>query len=571
MSMIPVRSTKRRKKPAYQLTLSALAAVLALSACGGGGGGGDGDGDDNPPPPVNEPVAPPPVVEQPVAPVTSATPKIACESLVGRAIGAGSIGLPTTGAEIIGAVAVAPTATTTRPYCEVTGVIRPATSSVRNIRFQLNLPTDWNVKAVHVGGSGFGGTVVTGLGSLPFTQSPTTPLSQGFVTFGSDTGHEEGGAGFGADDEALANYGGDHIKKTHDVVLSIINTYYAVAPNRMYFAGGSTGGREALTAVQRFAADYDGAIASAPTHNFTGLRLNGIRIGRAQSAQGGALTVDQRTRVREDSIAACDNLDGVVDGIVSNVEACRARASQTLDELTCSFNQAPNCLSAAQRNTVNVLHTPLELTTYQLARGITRYEGYNVLEGSDLDLGTAPGSLSSTGNAWARGFVAENDQTFDVSTFDPFNPVPYQQRVTELSAITDATNPDLTGFQAQGGKLIMMHGLSDSLVSPNSTIEYYNRVVATMGQPQVDTFLRFYTVPGFDHNGGAFNLSWDPLTALDNWVNTNTPPGTLIGTDRNAQNNGRTRPLCAYPTYPRFTPGGNPAVAASFTCVAPGA
>lgn len=584
MSMPTFNSASLRRKNKLGMTVSALAALLALSACGGGGGGDTTE----PPPAQPEPVQPapeqpppeqPPPVQPPPAEI--ATPRIACAALLGQTIPAASIGLPTSGAEVTGAEIVAPTAQNPIEYCKVTGAIRPTEQGDRDILFQLNLPAEWNLKGVQMGGSGFGGTVVAATGQLPFTQNTTTPLSQRYATFGSDTGHAGEGPGFALDNEALVNFGGQHLKKTRDTAVAILNSYYAAQPNRMYIGGGSTGGREALAAIQRWPADYDGAIASAPTANFTGLRLNGIRIGQANYAPGGFLSADERALVRQTSIAACDMLDGLSDGLVGNVPACRARSEQTLTELRCTDgnnDSGASCLSDEQIATIRTAHTDLVLP-YRLANNVDRFEGYNVLEGAGTGLGTNPalqnpptvqdnGNLFATGSSWIRLAVARNAPSFNVMEFDPVNPGQYLPRIQEVSGITDATNPDLQAFQARGGKLIMMHGLSDTTASPNSTIAYYNQVVGTLGQAQVDTFIRFYTVPGFDHGGGAFSLRWDPLTALDNWVSTNSPPGVLIGTDTNASNGGRTRPLCPYPAYPSYV-SGSATVAASFNCVNP--
>jgi feruloyl esterase len=74
--------------------------------------------------------------------------------------------------------------------------------------------------------------------------------------------------------------------------------------------------------------------------------------------------------------------------------------------------------------------------------------------------------------------------------------------------------------------------------------------------------------------GGYALDSFDPLTAIVNWVEGDVAPDSMIaGTSPNntAQPAGRTRPLCPYPKFAQYTggPAGSEA-AASFTCVAPG-
>ena len=96
------------------------------------------------------------------------------------------------------------------------------------------------------------------------TNKTPTPLASGYATFGDDSGHQSKSitdGSFAANDEALANYGGLSLKKTHDVALALITRAYGKAPLRMYFQGNSQGGHEGLIVVQRWPQDYDGVIA----------------------------------------------------------------------------------------------------------------------------------------------------------------------------------------------------------------------------------------------------------------------------------------------------------------------
>ena len=79
-------------------------------------------------------------------------------------------------------------------------------------------------------------------------------------------------------DEALANYAHDALKKTRDTAIYLIEQRYGAAPERSYFAGGSTGGREALTVVQQWPTDFNGAIVLYPAYNALALDLQFGRI-----------------------------------------------------------------------------------------------------------------------------------------------------------------------------------------------------------------------------------------------------------------------------------------------------
>src|SRR5438045_274247 len=128
----------------FRLTALALAAglCLQLAACGGG--------DDDAP---------------------QAQP-LTCADLNGRTVEAAAIGLPTTGAVVTSTQTVAASATVGE-YCRVLGDINPVSANAPKIKFQLNLPTAWNNKAVMFGGGGYNGTIATGSGNVPAAPTHT--------------------------------------------------------------------------------------------------------------------------------------------------------------------------------------------------------------------------------------------------------------------------------------------------------------------------------------------------------------------------------------------------------------
>lgn len=507
-----------------------------------------------------------------------------CAGLAGQTVLAAAIGLPTAGATVTSATLVGGTERSST-YCQVLGTIAPAATAAAgtpDIRFQLNLPVTWNGKAVQMGGAGYNGTVVDATTAIPFAPG-IAPLVQGYATYGSDSGHvgNVSSAEFALNDAAIENFGHAHIKKTHDTALALIARHYGHAATRSYFAGGSTGGREGMTAAQRYPQDYDGIIANAPALNFTGVRLHGVKVGQAAyGTPGGFVSRAKQLLITDKVMAACDRDDGVADRIVGDVAACRTKRAAIEAALRCASgaDEGDGCLSDAQLATVRTIADDLVLP-YPLAHGITRHQGYNILQGADFsntmgNLATpvapptvaANGYLYSQGDGYLKYFVAQ-DAALDTLSFDLDHPGMLQQRLVDLSATVGATNPDLAAFRARGGKLIVLHGLADEVISPNATIAYYEAQVAQLGQAAVDSFVRFYTQPGFGHSVGTFSPSWDAMAALDSWVNTGVAPGTLIATDVTAATAGRTRPLCRYPEWPRYNGSGSANAAASFSCV----
>jgi len=509
-----------------------------------------------------------------------------CADLAGVLLPAASIGLPTNGALVQTASMISATArgNLDGDYCRLTGVIRGQSDGTPDIRFELNLPSLWNGRALQFGGGGYSGVLVTGTGPMPFSPD-RVPLGRGYATFSDDSGHngDASEAKFGLLDEAVTNFGYAHLKKAHDVALALIVRGYGRAPEHMYFAGGSTGGREGYTVMQRYPDDYDGVVANAPALNFSGVRLLGLQVGQDEyHTPGGYLSPRLLENVYQRTMQVCDALDGAADGIISNVDACRAQEPAIIESLRCTAQDTPaadDCLTPPQLATLERLRDGVHLP-YMLAWNVDNYPGYNVFQGTRFTsaLGLAHsaerlpqlefvpnGYLFAQGDAYIRYFVA-HDPNFETMDFDVMHPGRYQQRLVTLSATIGAMNPDLGRYMERGGKLITLQGLADEVISPNQTVAYYHGLVVRYGQERVDSFMRLYMVPGYQHGNGVFIPSADLLGALDDWVSRGVAPETLLATDLAPATNGRTRPLCRYPAFPRYLGKGNLNAASSFTC-----
>jgi len=146
----------------------------------------------------------------------------------------------------------------------VTGIVKPHNPASPNLEFEVNLPAAWNRRVLQMGGGGYNGSLVTGL--TGFTLQPANvdnPLKQGFVTIGTDGGHQAPpgfNGSFGMDDEALRNFGKESVKKGHDAAMEVVKKAYGRAPERWYFIGGSQGGHEALDAAARYPNDYEAQV-----------------------------------------------------------------------------------------------------------------------------------------------------------------------------------------------------------------------------------------------------------------------------------------------------------------------
>jgi len=217
----------------------------------------------------------------------------------------------------------------TPEFCRVLGRIAPVDPKAPPIRFQVNLPLTWNGRTVQYGGGGFNGLLISGLAlppSAPF-DSPS-PLAQGYVTYGTDSGHEtkpgEPPQQFALNEEAFVNFSHAAYKKVRDVAVTLVERAYGARPEKLYFVGSSEGGREGLTMAQRYPESFDGIYARVPVINWTGLQHVGVRDGLATWGDGW-LRPAQVKLVHEAVLAACDAQDGVADGLVADPVGCKKR------------------------------------------------------------------------------------------------------------------------------------------------------------------------------------------------------------------------------------------------------
>ena len=316
----------------------------------------------------------------------------------------------------------------------------------------------------------------------------------------------------------------------------------------------------------------------------------------------------KRKALYDAALGACDALDGARDRLISHVNACNAAfnpmtAMLNGQALRCAggADTGDNCLSDAQIAGFNITNTPLELN-YRLASGETTYPGFNTW-GTDfgnpsasplqptvltLSLGTeqpanpmpavkpattttiatSPPYGATFWDQWVKHFVTR-DATFNSLSLDPQNPGALQARIVALTALQDTNKTDLSAFASKGGKLLMAHGSHDALVSTRATQQYWSRINTAMGDASVARFARYYEIPGYGHAvSSVFNAAWDSLTTLENWVEKGIAPGPQTVADT-AGVPGRTRPLCEFPTYPKYAGAGDMNLAASFTCAKP--
>lgn len=520
-----------------------------------------------------------------------------CATLSSMTISAEDIALPTRGARVTAAALVAASDQGVPAHCLVSAQIAPIDANAPNIEFRVASPLTWNGKIVMYGGGGLDGFIPDITGNQPVARLAMSPLARGYAVFGSDGGHQGPGPAFAQNRESYLNYLGEALKKTHDASLLIITRAYGRAPARSYFLGNSRGGAEGITVAARWPDDWDGIVSLFPARaGESALMMFGM-LYREQvlAAPGAWLSPEKRELLFNAALERCDGLDGGADGVISNIEGCRAvfdPANATLrgNPLRCAggVDAGPTCLSDAQIRALRLIDQPVR-SGFPEATGDTTFPGYNILTSDSgrpsayqvanapatFGLGeVAPGTPFRPGMALSTWFAHAYTQVFlglgpdfDPYSFDITNPPrDIAERYTQLARL-DTHDTDLTAFARRGGRLILAHGTDDMLLSARWTQRYYEMARAQLGARQAQRSLRYYEIPGYSHGDGhVFNASWDMLSAIERWVEEDIDPAEreivadLTGVP------GRTRPLCLYPRFARYTGSGDLNAAASFVC-----
>ena len=449
------------------------------------------------------------------------------------------------------------------PYCTVNGSIAPVDQAptARAINFQVAFPTSWNGRSVQLGGGGMNGTI-------PGLAGPQ--LVQGYVTYGSDSGHQMAGfaggppgglpPGFGApkggakgargaakgpagpnpndewglNDEAIKNLGYMQMKKTHDAAMVQIDRMYGAKPKYNYYVGSSQGGREALTVAQRYPNDYDGVAANVPIVNFSSLMLAPELIRIQEKPVANWITLAKVNAIRSEFIRQCDKLDGLVDGIMNNYVACRAifdvkQGAKNRHPWTakrCPGNVDPNpadtsanaCLTDGQISTLEFVYTRYPFAE-ALANGTKSFGMWlpnTDPSGSGLIMPAryrgqegAPAEAAMHSHLGVLGVTGFLMKDLSANPLDYVEGGKWSARRAEISQWLDATNPDLSAFQKRGGKMIVAIGTNDTLASPGSQLDYYQAVLDKMGRSKVDGFARLFVLPQTGHGLSGNNYATD--------------------------------------------------------------
>ncbi|KAK1757892.1 Tannase/feruloyl esterase [Echria macrotheca] len=477
----------------------------------------------------------------------------------------------------------------------VTNTTDVPTKPASSYRFGMFLPTSskWNGKMLTVGSASFAG----GINWPDMGQGP----HYGFATISTDNGHNSSGSDLSwATPARLYDWGYRAVHGSVVVGKLLVAHYYGQSISWSYYAGCSTGGRQGLREIQYDANSFDGALIGSAAWDTQHLMPWISRIAVDQlNTTNGKLGSQQMSILAAEVLRQCDPQDGLTDNIVSQPEQCNFNISTII----CS--DTSSCLTRAQAQVA------MQIWGDYIANGKFAYNGFDLTSEDQWAVYFGDDSTMTGFDFDYERYWIYNDTSYDWTDFSD-QVVADSERVNP--GLATANNFDISGYRTRpgkkGGKILMYHGLADGLISPRTSLYYYNRTMQALGSDisSMRTWFRYFQVPGMQHCffSNRYNAPWDfggpgqatalrllptlgvglpavgdgwsvpghlndpnydVFAAIQQWVENDVPVDKFIATAFNSDfSTYRTRPICPYPQRAVYKGSGSVNSAANWNC-----
>jgi len=467
-------------------------------------------------------------------------------------------------------------------YCDVKGSVATSGEGAgpNSAGFEAMLPANWNGKFIFNGVGGLAGNLTSSANLV----DQALFLARGYATAITDTGHVSTDPAW-----EITSPGEPNMPKVvdyffravHEVTLAtkalVKDYYHTTTIAHSYFDGCSNGGKMGLIEAMRFPSDYDGIIAGSPWLDPVGTSLWSLK--NMKALLDAYIPLPIFVTVGAAITKQCDAADGVADGLVQNPAKC-------------AFNPdalVPETLTQKQAYALKMIMKP-----------VTDEKGNLVYPGSSVgNLGqvnnsprgpvsqletpaanpagarpwgdaTPPGNWNlATGILLALGYYDLNvDLNNAIETNGVVKPAALKLVYDRLAADVPDDPSKYGAFFSRGGKLLMYHGYDDLIISPYSSVWFYEDLAEKNGgYEKLGANARLFMVPGMQHcNGGAGPNAFDTLSALENWVEKGVAPDAITATHSTNNAVDRSMPLCKFPEQARYKGSGDVNDAANWSC-----
>ena len=360
----------------------------------------------------------------------------------------------------------------------------------------------------------------------------------GFAVLSSDAGHAGSlGPTFGIDPQARLDYGYQAVGTLTPMAKSLVQAAYGRMPDRSYMTGGSNGGRHTMVGAARYADQYDGFLAVAPGFNLPQAAVAQLwgaqqwaRVATSTADLSTALTLPERQVLAGAILARCDGIDRLEDGMVQDSDRCQKAFSVDRDVPTCAADRDGTCLTTEQKAVVSAVFAGARTSTGEEIYSSFPYDPGLVQSGWAswkfvASLTRDPGAVGFIFGTPPNPGIAASPLTVDIDAATAS--IYATSGIYTESGMQFMTPPNptqLDTLRQRGGKMIVVHGASDGVFSPDDTASWYDELDARYRQ-KAGQFVRYFEVPGMGHvRGGPATDQYAGLSALIDWVEHGSAP-----------------------------------------------
>ncbi|KAI6312058.1 hypothetical protein MCOR29_008141 [Pyricularia oryzae] len=448
------------------------------------------------------------------------------------------------------------------------------TSNRSSLSFELWLPERWDEKRYVATGNG-------GVDGCIKYEDIAYGVKNGFAAMGTNNGHNgTTGVDFLNNEDVVVDFSYRALHTGTVSAKTLIQEFYNSPPAKSYYIGCSLGGRQGISAAERFPEDYDGILAGAPAVDFNHLYSLRARMFTVTGSPGSPDYIPVSTwsgLIHNEVLAQCDTLDGVADGIIEIANKCHFDPTKLLCRADQANQAGTACLSRAQISQVQTVYAP-----YTYANGTLIWPRMNAGAEILASAGLLAGRPFSPSVEWFR-YAVLSDPNWD--------PASYGLADAEAAETANPggirTFPEsLPAFKARGGRIVTYHGEQDQQIWSTNSERFYERLVAADGG--LDSYLRFFRISGMNHcasgpgawmfgqGGSSALIPFEPernaFAALVAWVEKGQAPDTITGTkfvnDSVDQGVDFQRSHCRYPLEQTYVAGPSKQPA-SWKCLPP--
>ncbi|XAH25158.1 tannase/feruloyl esterase family alpha/beta hydrolase [Xylophilus sp. GW821-FHT01B05] len=502
----------------------------------------------------------------------------------------------------------------------------PSTSPGIGIEVWLPTAANWNERIHNLGNGGWAGGVQGDITRIDGGSGAAPGLAgtEGSAVSSSDDGHAGSipalDASFAMNPDGTINstlWQDFSERALHEQAVktkALVQAYYLQPQKYAYWDGCSTGGRQGYKEIQNHPTDYDGYLVGAPAFNWSKFITAELypQIVNQRDLDGVGPTAAQDALVSGSAVSACDVVGGQHLGYVQDPSACAYDPTKDASVLCAGTtgngvtgtNATAACVSPALARAYNKYW--FGQTSDGSAPEPAANNGFNAFPtGNQLWFGLTRGTntLSLAGPA---AFPIASDQValeLQKSTLaGPFftnatgngangwmnlsygalaNAFDQGIKLQPFFGNINTDNADLSGVKQSKAKILHYHGLSDGLIFPQGSINYYTRVANLDGGfASTQQYNRLFLIPAMGHCGGigsqsgtagpAATVNSVPLpatgqlyAAMTDWVEKGTAPASLTIKSADAS---ASQLLCPYPQKPTYSGSGAINATGSYAC-----